>query len=122
MTNSIMRARRTTAAAVAALSLKLVLQASSGQQPSAPQSEAPQSPAHFGSWGVDLTGMDKSVKPGDDFDRYVNGAWKARTEIPADQPMTGVGFDVFNRTQAQIRALIEQAPPTSQLGACIAAS
>jgi putative endopeptidase len=117
VTNSIMRARRTTAAAVAALSLKLVLQASSGQQPSAPQLEAPQSPAHFGSWGVDLTGMDKSVKPGDDFDRYVNGAWNARTEIPPDQPMAGVGFDVFNRTQAQVRSLIEQAPPTSQFGA-----
>jgi len=110
--------RRATAAAVAALSLNLVLLASSGQRPSAPKSpEAPTSPAHFGTWGVDLTGMDKSVRPGDDFDQYVNGAWKARTEIPPDQPLTGVGFDVFNRTQAQVRSLIEQAPPTSQLGA-----
>ena len=30
-------------------------------------------PRHFGAWGVDLTGMDRSVNPGDDFDRYVNG-------------------------------------------------
>jgi putative endopeptidase len=120
VTNSILRAlaRRTTVAAIAALCVTLVLQASSGQQPSASQSpEASQSPAHFGSWGVDLTGVDKSVRPGDDFDRYVNGAWKARTEIPPDQPTTGVGFDVFNRTQAQVRSLIEQAPPTSQFGA-----
>src|SRR5262245_34007771 len=88
VTNSMMRrlTRRMTAAAVAALSLGLVLQAGQGQQPSPPQSPgAPQSPAHFGTWGIDLTGMDKSVKPGEDFDRYANGAWKARTEIPSDQ-------------------------------------
>ena len=71
---------------------------------------------HFGAWGVDLTGMDKTARPGNDFDQYVNGAWKARTEIPADQPSTGVGFDVFNRTQAEIRSIIEKAPATSQLG------
>src|SRR4029453_9977320 len=45
---------RTTAAVVAALSLKLILQAS-GQQPSAAKSpQAAPSPAHFGTWGVDL--------------------------------------------------------------------
>jgi putative endopeptidase len=60
--------------------------------------------------------MDRTAKPGDDFDLFVNGGWKHRTEIPADQPSTGVGFDVFNRSQAQIRTIIEQAPATSQLG------
>ena len=78
------------------------------------QTTAP--PVRYGSWGVDLTAMDKTVKPGEDFDLFVNGGWKHRTEIPADQPSTGVGFEVFNRSQAQIRALIEQAPPASQLG------
>ena len=29
----------------------------------------------YGKWGVDLEGMDKSVKPGDDFFRFVNGKW-----------------------------------------------
>ncbi len=75
-----------------------------------------QPPAHFGSWGVDLTALDRTIKPGDDFDQFVNGGWKRRTEIPADQPSTGVGYEVFNRSQAQIRAIIDQAPPTSQLG------
>ena len=78
--------------------------------------QAPQPPVRFGSWGVDLTAMDRTAKPGDDFDQFVNGGWKHRTEIPADQPSTGVGFDVFNRSQAQIRTIIEQAPATSQLG------
>ena len=46
----------------------------------------PEPPARFGSWGVDLAAMDRTAKPGEDFDQFVNGGWKHRTEIPADQP------------------------------------
>lgn len=81
------------------------------QSPTAP----PPAP-HYGTWGVDLAAMDRTVKPGDDFDHYVNGGWARKTEIPADQASTGVGYDVFNRSQAQIRALIETAAPTTPLG------
>src|SRR4029453_8751896 len=85
------------------------------QQPQS--SRATLQPPHFGAWGVDLTGMERSVNPGDDFDRYVNGAWANKTQIPADQPSTGVSYDIFNLTQEQIRALTENAPATTQLGA-----
>src|SRR5215469_16194901 len=78
--------------------------------------QGPEPPTRFGTWGVDLRAMDRTVKPGEDFDEFVNGGWKRRTEIPADQASTGVGYDVFNRSQAQIRTIIEQAPSTSQLG------
>jgi putative endopeptidase len=74
-------------------------------------------PKHFGAWGVDLAGMNRSVNPGDDFDRYVNGAWADKTQIPPDQASAGVAYDIFNLTQEQIRALIENAPATTQLGA-----
>ena len=74
-------------------------------------------PLHFGTWGVDLAGMDRSVNPADDFDRYVNGAWFAKTEIPADQGSAGVGYDVFNLSQDQVRAITENAPATTPLGA-----
>src|SRR4051794_39796610 len=78
----------------------------------AQQSAAPAlpKPLHFGTWGVDLSGMDCKVNPGDDFDKYVNGTWDAKTQIPADQGSAGVGYDVFNLSQEQIRALIEHAP------------
>jgi putative endopeptidase len=109
--------RRTIVVALVALSVTLTGQAASDLRQSGTRSpNAPPAPMHFGTWGVDLAGMDRTAKPGDDFDQYVNGAWKARTEIPADQSSTGVAFDVFNRSQEQIRALIEQAPSTSQLG------
>ena len=29
----------------------------------------------LGTWGVDLTTRDTTVKPGDDFYRYANGKW-----------------------------------------------
>jgi len=74
-------------------------------------------PLHFGSWGVDLSARDMSVKPGDDFDTYANGGWRAKTEIPADQPSAGVDYDVYNLTQDQLRAVVSQASADSQIGA-----
>jgi putative endopeptidase len=70
----------------------------------------------FGTWGVDLGARDTSVKPGDDFDKYANGGWFARTEIPADQASAGVDYDVYNLTQRQLRQLVTGAAATSQVG------
>jgi putative endopeptidase len=80
-------------------------------------------PAHFGSFGLDLTTGDHSVSPGDDFYRYADGGWNARAVIPADQAATGSFYDVRNRAQADLRALIETAarapktPDAAQIGA-----
>ncbi|HVH48586.1 MAG TPA: M13 family metallopeptidase N-terminal domain-containing protein, partial [Sphingomicrobium sp.] len=70
----------------------------------------------FGSWGVDLGARDTSMKPGDDFDRFANGGWFAKTEIPADQASAGVDYDVYNLTQRQLRQVVTGAPGTSQVG------
>jgi putative endopeptidase len=59
--------------------------------------------------GVDQGLIDKSVKPGDDFNAYASGAWAAKTEIPADRSSVGVGFDVFKVAEARNRELIEGA-------------
>ena len=40
--------------------------------------------------GLDLAGMDRSVRPGDDFFSYVNGSWVKTAEIPADRSSWGV--------------------------------
>jgi putative endopeptidase len=39
--------------------------------------------------GLDLAGMDRSVRPGDDFFRYANGTWLENTPIPADRSSWG---------------------------------
>jgi putative endopeptidase len=59
--------------------------------------------------GVDLAGLDQSVKPGDDFDKYANGGWRAKTEIPADRATVGVSLEVFNKTEANNNTILEAA-------------
>jgi len=63
--------------------------------------------ARFGSWGVDLTALDRSVKPGDDFWRYVNGSWDKRTEIPADRSSAGAGVLLVDQAEIQVRTIVE---------------
>ncbi|WP_338241839.1 M13 family metallopeptidase [Aurantiacibacter hainanensis] len=48
----------------------------------------------FGTWGVDLTQLDQSVDPGDNFNAYTNGKWVAANEIPADRNRYGA-FDML---------------------------
>jgi putative endopeptidase len=59
--------------------------------------------------GVDLAGMDKSVKPGNDFDEYANGSWRKVTEIPADRSSTGVFLQVFQKAEKRNAELIRDA-------------
>ena len=78
----------------------------------APAFAAPGKP-ELGVWGVDLAGMDKSVKPGDSFYRYVNGTWEKTTEIPADRSSWG-GFGVLRDLSDQrTREIIEAAAKTN---------
>jgi putative endopeptidase len=59
--------------------------------------------------GIDPSFVDKAVKPGDDFNAYANGAWAARTEIPADRSSTGVGLEVFKVAEKRNAELIQGA-------------
>ena len=62
--------------------------------------------ARYGTWGFDLTGMDKSVKPGDDWYRFVNGAWTDRTAIPADRSSYGAFAVLRDLSEVRMRSLI----------------
>jgi putative endopeptidase len=81
------------------------LAANPARAASIPGSEKPQ----YGAWGVDLTAMDRSVKPGDDFNRYASGAWLARTEIPSDKPMASLRYLMNDRTEERLHGLMEKA-------------
>ena len=59
--------------------------------------------------GIDLAGIDKTTKPGDDFNQYANGAWSAKTEIPADRSSTGVFLTVFNVAEQRNQQIIADA-------------
>jgi len=49
----------------------------------------------FGTWGVDLTQLDASIDPGDDFNAYTNSKWINANEIPADRQRYGA-FDMLH--------------------------
>ncbi|WP_306003956.1 M13 family metallopeptidase [Brevundimonas sp. C43] len=84
-------------------------QDASAQNASAQHSHGMAGAAHspFGAWGFDLAGRDTSVKPGDDFNEYANGAYLRTTEIPADKSRFGP-FDVlYENAQSQLKSIIE---------------
>ncbi|HWS71164.1 MAG TPA: peptidase M13, partial [Thermoanaerobaculia bacterium] len=62
----------------------------------------------FGAWGIDLAGMDPSVKPGDDFFRYVNGKWAATTPIPADKSSYGSFTLLRDLSDARVHAILDR--------------
>ena len=73
----------------------------------APEDKTAELPAAAAS-GIDLQYMDTSVKPGDDFFAYVNGAWLRDAEIPSDRSSYG-GFSVLrDEAQENVRAIIEE--------------
>jgi putative endopeptidase len=63
----------------------------------------------FGTFGVDLTARDTTVKPGDDFWTFANGAWNKRTPIPADKIAAGPGSDLADQAELQVRAILDDA-------------
>jgi hypothetical protein len=71
--------------------------------------EPPASPA--ASHGLDLTALDRSVDPGDDFYAFANGAWLKRTEIPGDRSTWGPSEAMTEETAQRTRQLLEEAAP-----------
>ena len=71
--------------------------ASDGQNGAKPQ---------FGSWGVELAGMDRSVKPGDDFYAFVNGNWSKNSVVPPDRPYVGAAADLTILTEDRLTDVV----------------
>src|SRR5438477_2844479 len=63
--------------------------------------------------GIDLAGIDRSVRPGQDFFAYANGAWAKATEIPPDRAAYGVAGLVTDVTNQHTAELIQQAAAAS---------
>jgi len=59
--------------------------------------------------GLDLAGMDTSVKPGDDFYEYANGTWEKNTPIPPDRAAFGVFTILEEKANERTSKLIQDA-------------
>ena len=81
------------------------------------QSSDPLADKVYGSWGVDLSARDLSVKPGDDFDYYAGGTWAKNAVIPSDSGFAGPYQDLRRLSEARLKTLIEGSSPMSKIGA-----
>lgn len=71
--------------------------------------------------GIDPAMMDRTVKPGDDFNSYANGSWIKNTSIPADRSSVGGFYIADHKTEQQLGELIasikvSKAPANSDEG------
>ena len=64
------------------------------------------SPAAGSQSGIDPSAIDKSIKPGDDFDKYANGAWEKTAQIPADKSNISVFSLINDEAQKREQALV----------------
>lgn len=59
--------------------------------------------------GIIKKNMDTLVKPGDNFEAYVNGTWLKNTKIPADKSSYGAFDFIYDKSQEDVKAIIEAA-------------
>ena len=59
--------------------------------------------------GINVPFMDKSVKPSDDFFKFVNGTWLKNTEIPADKTRWGSFDELRQNTDKDALAILKEA-------------
>jgi len=65
--------------------------------------------------GIDKANMDLSVRPQDNFYRYVNGDWLNKNEIPGDKTSIGSFYDLRDEADDNVKAIIEELAATPNL-------
>lgn len=90
------------------LPLLVLAGCSPSEQPASESSSAGDAPVAELRSGILFDNMNASVRPGDDFNAYVNGTWENSTEIPADKTSYGVSRILRDEAQANVRKIIEE--------------
>jgi putative endopeptidase len=67
-----------------------------------------------GSHGVDLTILDKTCKPCEDFYNYANGEWLKKNPVPAAYPSWGRFNELAERNREQLHGILENAAANSK--------
>jgi putative endopeptidase len=95
------------ARSVAIIATALLASCAKQAETPAPAPAPPPKPV-YGTWGVDLSQMDTSIKPGDDFYRYVNGKWLATAQIPPDRSYYGTVVTLFEKTESDLHTIVDE--------------
>jgi putative endopeptidase len=69
---------------------------------------AAQLPADWGRFGIQTRYQDTSARPGDDFDRFVNGKWHDTNELPADKARMGSFSILSDLSETRLRGILEE--------------
>jgi endothelin-converting enzyme/putative endopeptidase len=70
--------------------------------------------AEIGSWGVDLNGLSKAARPGDDFYGFVNEGWSRTATIPAGMPAYDDFVRLYLSNQQRVDGIIKELLATRQ--------
>ena len=83
-----------------------------------PPAAVPAPEPEIGTYGFDVTGMDTSILPGNNFYQYANGTWARNTPIPADKSNYGMFTKLDDLSKERTRAIIEESAkdPASKIG------
>ena len=74
---------------------------------------APAAQAAIGQWGVDTAGLSTTVRPGDDFYRYVNAGWLKTAAAPPGLPAIDSFVEVYLSTEKRVAGIVAQAGETA---------
>jgi putative endopeptidase len=76
-------------------------------------------------YSVETAGMDRAIRPGDDFYGYTNGGWMKTFEMPADRAVYGsfsvIEEEVSRRTKDLIQGAEKAGPPAGSGAALVGA-
>jgi predicted metalloendopeptidase len=59
--------------------------------------------------GIDTAGMDRSVRPQDDFYAFANGNWQRNTQIPADRSSFGSFVTLTDASENAVHSILDEA-------------
>ncbi|HEU4721942.1 MAG TPA: M13 family metallopeptidase, partial [Gemmatimonadaceae bacterium] len=88
--------------------LAALLGCASAAVPATAPTASPTARPAWGTFGVDVAGMDSSVKPGDDFWSYVNGGWAKRVVIPPDRGAESQVARLNDLAASQVRTILDE--------------
>ncbi|MBB6093217.1 putative endopeptidase [Povalibacter uvarum] len=104
------------AALGSAAALMVLAACSRSPQTSPTPAETPPPKAVIGAWGFDLDGMDRSIKPGDDFYKFANGKWLTSNTIPPDLSSWGAFTKLALEAEEHVQEIIKTLPANAPAG------
>jgi putative endopeptidase len=64
---------------------------------------------NYGAWGFDVSGENRAIKPGDDFNAFANGTYIDHLTIPADQTRYGSFNMLRDLSEARVHSILQEA-------------